>query len=92
VINYEVPATCDDYIQWSAARLARSHGSALTLVSPEEEQLLESIERSAGIRLERAKLKGFSDGRSEEQIKLSSEIARLRWSSTRSFSPSRASR
>ena len=93
VINYEVPATCDDYIH-RVGRTARAgrNGSALTLVSPEEEQLLESIERSAGIRLERAKLKGFSDGRSEEQIKLSSEIARLRWSSTRSFSPSRASR
>jgi ATP-dependent RNA helicase RhlE len=93
VINYEVPATGDDYIH-RVGRTARAgrNGSAVTLVSPEEESLLASIERSAGIRLERAKLHGFSDGRSEEQMKLSSEIARLRFSTTRSYSPSRASR
>lgn len=93
VINYEVPATGEDYIH-RVGRTARAgrNGSAVTLVSPEEESLLASIERSAGIRLERAKLTGFSDGRSEEQMKLSTEIARLRYSTTRSFSPSRASR
>jgi len=93
VINYEVPATSDDYIH-RVGRTARAgrNGSAVTLVSPEEEPLLASIERSAGIRLERAKLNGFSDGRTEEEMQLSSEIARLRFSTTRSFSPSRASR
>jgi ATP-dependent RNA helicase RhlE len=93
VINYEVPATGEDYIH-RVGRTARAgrNGSAVTLVSPEEESLLASIERSAGIRLERSKLSGFSDGRSEEQMKLSSDIARLRFSTTRSFSPSRASR
>ena len=93
VINYEVPATGDDYIH-RVGRTARAgrNGSAVTLVSPEEESLLATIERSAGIRLERARLSGFSDGRSDEQMKLSSEIARLRFSTTRSFSPSRASR
>jgi ATP-dependent RNA helicase RhlE len=93
VINYEVPATADDYIH-RVGRTARAgrDGSALTLVSPEEESMLSLIERSTGIKLERARLKGFTDGRSEEQMRFSSEIGRLRSSSTRSFSPSRASR
>ena len=93
VINYEVPASADDYIH-RVGRTARAgrNGSAITLVSPEEESMLASIERSVGVRLERSKVNGFSDGRSEEQIRLTSEIGRLRSSSTRSFSPSRASR
>jgi ATP-dependent RNA helicase RhlE len=93
VINYEVPASADDYIH-RVGRTARAgrNGSAITLVSPEEESMLASIERSVGIRLERSKLSGFSDGRSDEQIRLTSEIGRLRSRSTRSFSPSRASR
>lgn len=93
VINYEVPATAEDYIH-RVGRTARAgrDGSAITLVSPEEEPLLASIERIAGVKLERSRLKGFSDGRSEEQIKLASEIARLRSPSSNSFSRSRASR
>jgi ATP-dependent RNA helicase RhlE len=93
VINYEVPGSADDYIH-RVGRTARAgrDGSALTLVSPEEESMLASIERATGVRLERSKLSGFTDGRSEEQMRLTSEIARLRSSSTRSFSPSRASR
>lgn len=90
VVNYEVPATAEDYIHrvGRTARAGRS-GSALTLVSPEEEPVLASIERTAGIELERSRLKGFTDGRSDEQVKLASEIGRLR-SSRRSFSPGRA--
>jgi ATP-dependent RNA helicase RhlE len=93
VINYEVPASAEDYIH-RVGRTARAgrNGSALTMVSPEEEPMLASIERITGVRLERAKLSGFSDGRSDEQIRLGSEIARLRSSSTRSFSRNRASR
>jgi ATP-dependent RNA helicase RhlE len=93
VINYEVPATAEDYIH-RVGRTARAgrDGSALTLVSPEEEAMLAFIERSTGISLERTRLTGFSDGRTEEQIKLTSEIGRLRSPSRRSFSPSRASR
>jgi ATP-dependent RNA helicase RhlE len=92
VVNYEVPATAEDYIH-RVGRTARAgrNGAALTLVSPEEESLLALIERSTGVVLERSRLKGFSDGRSEEQIKLTSEIGLLR-SSSRSFSSSRASR
>jgi ATP-dependent RNA helicase RhlE len=93
VINYEVPTTGEDYIH-RVGRTARAgrNGSAYTLVSPEEEFTLASIERFAGIKLERSKVKGFSDGRTEEQVKLTNEIARLRALSSRSYSAGRASR
>jgi ATP-dependent RNA helicase RhlE len=92
VVNFEVPPTVEDYIH-RVGRTARAgrDGSALTFVSPEEEFMLASIERGAGIKLERSKVTGFSDGRSEDQIKLASEIARLRGSSSR-FSSQRSSR
>ncbi|HET8675370.1 MAG TPA: DEAD/DEAH box helicase [Blastocatellia bacterium] len=92
VVNYEVPATAEDYIH-RVGRTARAgrNGAALTLVSPEEESLLRSIERATGVSLERSRVIGFSDGRSEEQIRLTTEIGLLR-SSSRSFSSSRASR
>jgi ATP-dependent RNA helicase RhlE len=93
VINYEVPASAEDYIH-RVGRTARAgrDGSALTLVSPEEEAMLSSIESATGISLDRERLNGFSDGRSEEQMKLASEIGRLRASRTRSYNPNRASR
>jgi ATP-dependent RNA helicase RhlE len=93
VVNYEVPATAEDYIH-RVGRTARAgrDGAALTLVSPEEESMLASIERVVGIKLERSRLTGFTDGRSEEQIKLTTEIGRLRSSSARSFRATRASR
>jgi ATP-dependent RNA helicase RhlE len=87
VINYEVPATVEDYIH-RVGRTARAgrNGFALTLVSPEEESMLAVIERSAGVTLGRERLPGFSDGRSEQQIRLASEIAQLRSLSRSSFS------
>ncbi|HZM87920.1 MAG TPA: DEAD/DEAH box helicase [Blastocatellia bacterium] len=93
VVNYEVPATADDYIH-RVGRTARAgrDGAAYTLVSPEEESNLASIERIAGVKIERSRLTGFTDGRSEEQVKLTTEIGRLRSSSTRSFRASRAAR
>jgi ATP-dependent RNA helicase RhlE len=93
VVNYEVPATAEDYIH-RVGRTARAgrNGSAFTLVSPEEEFTLAAIERVTGIRLERLRLTGFSDGRSEAQLALAGEISRLRAMTTRSFSPRRASR
>jgi ATP-dependent RNA helicase RhlE len=93
VVNYEVPVTGEDYIHrvGRTARAGRS-GSALTLVSPEEEPALSSIERFTGRTMERSRLSGFSDGRSDTQIRVASEIARLRSPSTRTFSPRRASR
>ncbi|HJQ23486.1 MAG TPA: DEAD/DEAH box helicase [Blastocatellia bacterium] len=93
VINYEVPATAEDYIH-RVGRTARAgrEGAAFTLVSPEEEAMLASIERTTGVKLERERLQGFTDGRSEQQIQLASEIARLRAVSRRSFASGRAAR
>jgi ATP-dependent RNA helicase RhlE len=93
VINYEVPGSPEDYIH-RVGRTARAgrDGSALTLVSPEEEAMLSTIESTTGISLERERLSGFSDGRSEEQMRLASEIGRLRASRNRSYNPNRASR
>jgi len=93
VVNYEVPATAEDYIH-RVGRTARAgrDGAALTLVSPEEEPTLASIEQMAGIRLVRSRLSGFTDGRSEEHTRLMSEIAQLRSSGWRSFRASRAAR
>jgi ATP-dependent RNA helicase RhlE len=93
VVNYEVPATPEDYIH-RVGRTARAgrNGSAFTLVSPEEEITLASIERVTGIHLERLRLKGFSDGRTEAQMAIANEISRLRAMTSRSFSPRRASR
>jgi ATP-dependent RNA helicase RhlE len=93
VINYEVPSTAEDYIH-RVGRTARAgrKGSAFTLVSPEEEFTLRAIERVTGIQMERLRLNGFSDGRSEAQIALAGEISRLRAMTSRSYSPRRASR
>jgi ATP-dependent RNA helicase RhlE len=87
VVNYEVPASAEDYVH-RVGRTARAgrDGAALTLVSPEEEPMLAVIERTTGIALERSRVNGFTDGRSEQQIRLASEIGRLRAPSTRSFS------
>src|SRR5205085_5865573 len=93
VINYEVPATADDYIH-RVGRTARAgrNGEAMTRVSPEDESMLSVIEQPTGIKLGRARLHGFSDGRSDEQIRLASEIAKLRSMSRRSFNSGRAAR
>ena len=93
VVNYEVPAAAEDYVH-RVGRTARAGrlGSAFTLVSPDEEGMLTAIERFTGVKFERSRVPGFSDGRTEEQMRLSSEIARLRAITTRSYRPSRASR
>jgi ATP-dependent RNA helicase RhlE len=93
VVNYEVPSTAEDYIH-RVGRTARAgrQGSAITLVSPEEEYTLTAIERVTGIKLERLRLIGFSDGRDEAQMALAGEISRLRAMTSRSYSPRRASR
>ena len=94
VINYEVPASAEDYVHrvGRTARAGRS-GSALTLVSPSEEPALGLIERATGVNMERSRLQGFSDGRSEEQLRVMASLPKVaRPSFTRSFSPRRASR
>jgi ATP-dependent RNA helicase RhlE len=90
VVNYDVPLSVESYLH-RVGRTARAgrQGAAFTLVSPGEEAMLAIIERSAGISLERSRLSGFSDGRTDQQIMLATEIGRLRSSSARSVGPRR---
>src|SRR5262249_32284281 len=90
VVNYDVPATVEEYLH-RVGRTARAgkNGSALTLVSPEEESTMAVIEQRTGLTIERSKLSGFTDGRSEQQVNLAIEIGRLR-GQPRSFNPRRA--
>jgi ATP-dependent RNA helicase RhlE len=91
VVNYAVPATVEDYLH-RVGRTARAgrHGSAITLVSPEEEAALVMIERATGLPIPRSQLRGFSDGRSDRKVSLAAEMGRLRGSYVRSFRPRRA--
>jgi ATP-dependent RNA helicase RhlE len=93
VVNYAVPSTVEDYLH-RVGRTARAgrHGAAVTLVSPEEEATLAMIERATGRQIPRLTLSGFSDGRSDHQVRLATEIGRLRGRAVRSFRPRRASR
>jgi ATP-dependent RNA helicase RhlE len=60
VINFDVPAQAEDYIH-RVGRTARAEltGSAFTLVSPEEEGDLRSIERAINARLPRVTVPDF---------------------------------
>jgi ATP-dependent RNA helicase RhlE len=60
VINFDVPASPDDYIH-RVGRTARAEatGDAFLFVSPEEEGNLRAIERAIGKRLPRVTLPGF---------------------------------
>src|SRR5712692_7778636 len=57
VVNFDVPKVPDDYIH-RVGRTARADtiGDAVTLVSPEEEADLRTIERAVGTRIERLRL------------------------------------
>ncbi len=63
VINFDVPGQPDDYIHrvGRTARVDRK-GTAVTLVSPEEENAFSAIERAVGHRLSRRRLEGFDYG------------------------------
>jgi ATP-dependent RNA helicase RhlE len=60
VVNFDVPHTADDYIH-RVGRTARAEmtGDAYTLVAPEEEDTIRSIERRVGRSIERRKVEGF---------------------------------
>lgn len=90
VVNYDVPQSVESYLH-RVGRTARAgrDGEAVTLVSPNEEAMLATIERSTGITLERSRLSGFSDGRTDQQISLATEIGRLRGTRARSVGPRR---
>jgi ATP-dependent RNA helicase RhlE len=61
VVNYDVPEEADDYIH-RVGRTARqdADGTAWTLVTPEDEPLVERIEYRLGRPVERAQLAGFN--------------------------------
>ena len=60
VVNFDVPHLPEDYIH-RVGRTARAEatGDAITLVAPDEEGLVQAIERAIGKRLPRTKLDGF---------------------------------
>jgi ATP-dependent RNA helicase RhlE len=60
VVNFDVPAAAEDYVH-RIGRTGRADmtGTAFTLVSPEEEDSLRSIERGIGRRLPRVTVPGF---------------------------------
>jgi ATP-dependent RNA helicase RhlE len=60
VINFDVPGMSEDYIH-RVGRTARAEavGDAFTLMSPDEESDLKSIERAVGSRFTRTRLPGF---------------------------------
>lgn len=60
VINFDVPAVAEDYIH-RVGRTGRAEltGSALTLVTPDDEFDFKAIERAVGASIERVLLEGF---------------------------------
>jgi ATP-dependent RNA helicase RhlE len=82
VINFDVPVQPDDYIH-RVGRTARAErtGTAVTLVSPEEENAFSAIERAVGHRLSRRRLEGFDYGAQPAghlEIPMAERIAAIR--------------
>jgi ATP-dependent RNA helicase RhlE len=72
VVNFDVPHTPDDYVH-RVGRTARAEatGDAFTLVAPEEEDLVRTIERVMKRKIERRVIGGFDyDRRVEEQLEV----------------------
>ena len=68
VCNFDVPGQAEDYVH-RIGRTGRAEvaGDACTLVSPDEEKTLRSIELSLGRRLPRKKVQGFNYGEARER-------------------------
>lgn len=64
VINYDIPDTADAYTH-RIGRTGRAtrNGDAFTLVTPEDEGIVRSIERVIGSRVERRSMDGFDYGK-----------------------------
>ena len=82
VVNFDVPNVPEDYIH-RVGRTARANatGDACTLVSPEEESDMRSIERAIGRRIERRVADGFDyRARVAEQLEvpMAQRIAEIR--------------
>jgi ATP-dependent RNA helicase RhlE len=82
VVNFDVPNLSEDYIH-RVGRTARAQavGDALTLVSPQEESDLRTIERAVGARFSRVRLPGFDYAKrpaEKLEIPLAERIAAIR--------------
>jgi ATP-dependent RNA helicase RhlE len=82
VVNFDVPSLPDDYVH-RVGRTARAEaiGDALTLVSPDEEADLRTIERAVGSRIARVRLPGFDYARKAAErfeVPLAERIAAIR--------------
>jgi ATP-dependent RNA helicase RhlE len=82
VVNFDVPTAAEDYIH-RVGRTARAEatGDAFTLVSPEEEGELRSIERAIGKRLPRVTVPDFDYKAKSEvrfEVPLAERIAAIR--------------
>lgn len=61
VINYDIPATADDYVHRIGRTGRAEHtGDALTLVSPEDRDILRSIEKALGEPIEVREVEGIT--------------------------------
>ena len=94
VVNFDVPGLPEDYIHrvGRTARLAAT-GEALTLVSPDEEADLRTIERAVATRIARLTLPGFDYGMKPAgrfEVPLADRIAAIRARRTQERSRSHA--
>ncbi len=82
VVNFDVPKVAEDYVH-RVGRTARMDalGDAVTLVSPEEEADLQSIQRAVGTRISRVTLPNFdyaARGAERLEVPLADRIAAIR--------------
>jgi ATP-dependent RNA helicase RhlE len=82
VVNFDAPSAAEDYIH-RVGRTARAEatGDAFTLVAPDEEQDLHTIERALGKRLPRITVPGFDYHRKPEgrfEVPIQERIAAIR--------------
>ena len=91
VINYDVPAAPEDYVH-RVGRTGRagSHGQAISMVAPADENAIRAIERLTGQTIKRIVPEGFPTPASIISPRKSPARFPQRSSSTRSFRPRRA--
>ena len=71
VVNFDVPAVAEDYVH-RVGRTGRAQavGTAFTLVSPEEEGNIRSIEKAIGRRLPRVTVPDFDYAARPQQLEV----------------------